>query len=439
MNIEKKSKVTKSTIKTPQELVHIKHKISLRQYKVWVLLLRAYRVAYEGGAGPDENGFYHIAVSDLSAWIGYELVKGELRADLETIRKEPIIYNVLGKNGEKAMRGAGFISEWELSSNRLGFKLPGFLRDCIERLDLKSSIFQALNWSIFNSFTGKYEAVLYKLCKDYLGNGRTRPMAISDFRDYMGIREDEYTDFKRLNQWCISGPIKRINESEISDITIRADFRREARKIVAVQFFVTPKAQTVMDFGDDPAFRFARIAITLTQQREYLEGRSPELIELSIQRANEYALEEEKKGKDVNLGALYRKAIEEDWGKEFAVKKERVAEKERLREEKRAAERQAQQQRKLSELEGQFKKERAAEAIRALSANDRQVLAQSYVEEAGEGRAKSYRPETGEFGNSIERIQFTTWLRLRLVPEVDREAFATWLAANGHDPVALRV
>lgn len=34
-------------IKTPQELVHIKHKISLLQYKYWVLMLRAYREVYE--------------------------------------------------------------------------------------------------------------------------------------------------------------------------------------------------------------------------------------------------------------------------------------------------------------------------------------------------------------------------------------------------------
>ena len=34
-------------IKTPQELVHIKHKITLLQYKYWVLMLRAYREAYE--------------------------------------------------------------------------------------------------------------------------------------------------------------------------------------------------------------------------------------------------------------------------------------------------------------------------------------------------------------------------------------------------------
>ena len=104
-------------IKTPQELVHIKHKISLRQYKYWLLMLRAYREAYELGSIPNEQGYYLLPIATFEHWLGYELVRGELKADLESIRREPIIYNVLGKDGKKILRGAGFISEWELTAN----------------------------------------------------------------------------------------------------------------------------------------------------------------------------------------------------------------------------------------------------------------------------------------------------------------------------------
>ncbi|MHB9118341.1 MAG: hypothetical protein ACYC2R_08700 [Burkholderiales bacterium] len=393
-------------------------------------MLRAYRTAHEMGEGGGDKGFYHISIADLSRWIGYEPVKAELRADFEAIRKEPIIYNVLGKNGEKAMRGAGFISEWELSSNWLGFKLPGFLRDCIESLDLKGSIFQALNWSIFNSFTGKYEAVLYKLCKDYIGIARTPYMSIDVFREYMGIRGTEYSAFKDLNKFVISGPIKCINESEISDITVKVEFKREVRKIVGLWFSVTPKTQTAMDFGDDPAFRFAKVAISLAQQKQYLDTKAPELIELSIQRANEYADAEEARGKDVNLGALYRKAIEEDWGKEYESKKARETQKTRAKQAKKITEQQSAAKQHRAELEAQFKKERATEVLNALSLEERRAYAQEYTAEAGEGRAKSYRQETAEFQNPVERVQFSTWLRLRVAPKVTPAEFSSWLKAK---------
>lgn len=439
MTAIKHAKDTRPSIKTPQELVHIQHKITLRQYKYWILMLRAYREAYEAGEVIDEKGFHRIAIMDLANWIGYEPVKAELRADFEAIRKEPIIYNVLGKDGKKLMRGAGFISEWEISSNWVGFKLPGFLRDCIEQLDLKSSIFQALNWSVFNSFSGKYEAILYKLCRDYVGVTRTPYMSLENFRDYMGIADDEYTDFKRLNQWAISEPLKRINASEISDISIEAEFKRETRKIVGLWFKVTPKRQTVLDFGDDPAFRFAKVDIPLPQQKQYLASRPPELVELSIQRANEYADEQERQGKEVNLGALYRKAIEEEWGKDYQTKKARESEKARLTREKKEAEKKKALETRRQTLSNDFIRELNSAAMRALSLDDRRAFADRYLAETGEGKRPLFDREKGDFRDPAERVHFMTWLRKTVAPEPTPEAFRAWLKAKGHDEQALEL
>jgi hypothetical protein len=413
-------------ITTPQELVHIKHKISLRQYKYWLLMLRAYREAYELQGVSTEQGFYRMPIATLETWLGYELVRSELRSDLEAIRREPIIYNVLSKDGKKVLRGAGFISEWELSSNWIGFKLPGFLRESVEQLDLKTSIFQKINWEVFNSFTGKYEAVLYKLCRDYVGAKRTPPFSIEEYRDYMGLREHEYAAFKDLNKFVISAPIKRINESTTSDITIEALFTRQARKVVGVQFSVVPKYQTILDLGDDPAFRFSRITISLPQQKEYLSAKPAAMIELSIQRANEYADEQEKQGKDVNLGALYRKAIDEDWGKEYQAKKARDVEKATARKKTRTAEQEALEAERNKELREDFQRERTTAAIKALTNEERCRHAEAYMREAGEGRAVSWSTEKADFTNSVERVRFTTWLRKASTPTFDEVAFKVW-------------
>jgi hypothetical protein len=419
-------------IKTPQELVHIKHKVSLRQYKYWLLMLRAYREAYELQGLPNEQGFYSIPISTLETWLGYELVRSELRADLEAIRREPIIYNVLGKDGKKILRGAGFISEWELTANWIGFKLPSFLRESIEQLDLKSSIFQKINWEVFNSFTGKYEAILYKLCRDYVGSKRTPQMSIQDYREYMGLKENEYAAFKDLNKFVISAPIKRINESPASDIIVEAIFPvKEGRRIAAVQFLVTPKQQTMLDLGDDPAFRFSRVTISLPQQKEYLATKAPAMIELSIQRANEYADEQEKQGKEVNLGGLYRKAITEDWGQEYQAKKEREEQK-KAKEQKAAAKTVKEEvKNEQAELQEDYLRFRTSRRIKALTLEQKGEFVKQYAEESGMGLPKSFDASTGEVKESVERSRYSTWLRKHFRTDpIEEQDFQAWKKAK---------
>jgi Initiator Replication protein len=303
------------TLKTPQELIHIQHRITLRQYKYWILMLRAYREAYETGQMANDDGYYLLPLTALAERMGYRPSNAELRADLEAIRKEPIIYNALCKDGTPAMRGAGFISTWQITQGHIGFSLPEMLCRCVEQLDDRDSIFHLLNWSVFSTFSGKHEANLYKLCKDYVGVRRTPTLTIQSFRDYMGISEREYPEFKALNRYVIADPIKRINESAASDISIEVSYQRAFRKVAALQFLVQPKHQFSLSWGDDPAFVAARALIPVSQQRDYLQLRSAEAIKRSIDGANVYIDELTKQGKPIrNAGGIYRKAILEDWG-----------------------------------------------------------------------------------------------------------------------------
>jgi hypothetical protein len=426
-------------IKTPQELVHIKHRITLLQYKYWVLMLRAYRKVYEeGGVSLRDDEYCYLPMKLLAEDIGYEPKTVEIEHDLEAIRKEPIIFNVLEKDGKKGKSGRGFISEWYVSSNRIGVIFPPLIRQAIENLDSGEAIFQLLNWSIFNSFTGKYEAVLYKLCKDYIGIGRTPYMPLDEFRGYMGIKDGEYADFKRLNQWVISNPIKRINESEVSDICIAAEFKREARKIIGLWFTVKPKKQTVMDFGDDPAFRLAKTSIPLAKQKEYLKEKGAALVEFSIQRANDYGEAEERLGKEVNFGALYRKAIEEEWGKDYQTKKARDATKLAIQKKKKLSEEAEAQQKQVEELRNLFARMSVTETLKVMSLETKQKYAQKYLQEAGKGSDAGYNPDKAEFTNKIENIKFSAWLRKEVSPTFDSTAFAAWVKAEkGIDPKSL--
>ena len=408
MNLSRPRPNQPVSIKTPQELVHIKHKITLRQYKYWVLALKSYREAYEGGIQPDDSGFYFMPMRRIEDHLGYKPNKVELRADMEALRKEAIIFNILGKDGKQSQRGSGFISEWEVSSNWVGYKLPDFLLKCIEQLDLKNAIFQQLNWDIFNSFSGKYEAILYKLCKDYIGVHRTPYMPISMFREYMGLRENEYSEFKDLNKFVISGPMKKINESNVADIEIDVEMTKESRRVVGVQFLVHRKKQMDLGLGDDPAFANARITIALAQQQKYLAEKSAEEIALAIERANEYATAQEGKGEEVNLGALYQTAITQGWGLEQKAKLEVAAKKIEKKVTAEKMKEAAKQQEFKAEQDRSERRKAAKKQFDALDPAEQSSL-------------------INEFGQTLKGFPLTTFRKTGVSSAMLAPTFVTWL------------
>jgi len=317
-------KDTLELVKAPQAVVHIKHSITLQQYKIWLIVLQKFREFYLGGEQYDENGLFRIQKSEIDDLIGYEVQKTKLRNDLNALRKEDIIISILGKGGEKSEQGMGFISRWELSSKTVAVELPPFLIKVMKGLDQPKAMFQLLNWNIFNHFSGKNEAVVYKLCRDYVGAGNTPYMTISEFRTYMGLNHNEYEQFMELNKFVIKRSVEKINQSSISDIEIEAQFRTEGRRKIGLYFKVTKKKQTSIQFAeieDNPAFRYSKIHIETSLQMEYLSMRTADEIELCIERANEYGQAESEKGNTPNYGALYRKSITDGWHIAYAQTK----------------------------------------------------------------------------------------------------------------------
>jgi len=320
-------------LKTPQSIIHIKHRITIQQYKYWILLLLEMREQMLAGIAPDEQGFYTVRMAKIEERIGYTQSKHIIWQDMMALKNQTIDFNILNKDGKKERYGAGFISEWKISNDFIRFKFPSFLEDVMRGLEDPKAIFQQLNWTVFNSFSGKYEAVIYKLCKDYIGVGRTPYMELAEFREYMGIEKNEYLEFKALSRRVIMEPIKRINESEISDILVFPELKKEGRNVVGLHFRAEYKKQEkdvvkipFFDPDEKSPFRLAKAPISPRTQAEYLEIRTGDEIMLCIERANEYGEQQEKAGKPVKYGALYRKAISEGWHEEKARQNEKQAE-----------------------------------------------------------------------------------------------------------------
>lgn len=354
----------KPLTRTPQELVHIKHSISARQYKYWFLLLKAYKELIEASTQADKDGFYSVSLSDISNLMGYEPVKKELKADLEALRQQPIIINYLEKDGKPVTHGMGFLSEWKVSSTKISFKLPSFIEKVVQG-DLEAKqMFLLLNWDIFNSFGGKYEAIIYKLCKDYIGVGRTPYFTVAEYRDYIGLKENEYKQFFELNRWAISKPIKNINDNEMSDILVKVVLEKKGVKVIGLHFEMEYKATTpvleIAPLEPNPSFEKSLITIPPNKQLEYLGQFSEDQIKAIIDRANDYIDKLKADGKKASVGAIYNKAFLESWGLDNweAEQKAKAEEEERKHQAKAKREAEVKAQREAEEREKQERAER---------------------------------------------------------------------------------
>lgn len=313
--------------KTPQELIHIKHSISAVQYKYWFILIKIFQEYLLSGVEPDNKGFYSVPIAELEKLMGYEIKRKDLKSDLFSLSGTAIAFNYIKKNGEKVFYGASFLPEFEVYSKTVKFILPSFIKSILLGESEYKKMFLIMDWNIFNSFNGKYEAIIYKLCKDYLGFGKTKYMSIETYRDYIGLKDDEYKEFKALNRRAISEPIENINKNELSDIFVTVKFKRENRKIVGLYFEVEPKDKTpILDIPPlepNPAFEKSLIPINPQKQIEYLQKYS----EAQIMAIIDYVNAQNEQGKIKNLGAYYHKAFLNGWGLEnFEAKKRAEAE-----------------------------------------------------------------------------------------------------------------
>jgi hypothetical protein len=303
---------------TPQSLVHIKHSISLQQYKYFLLLFDEMCFLMDSGVDPDESGFYNIRMEKLADKIGYTPNKKELWADFVSLKNETIAVNFLMKDGQPIRYGAGYISEWGVSNSFIKFKFPSFFIEVAKKFKEQRRLFLQLNWSIFNSFSGKYEAILYKLCKDYENSGgkRTPEFSVEGFRDYMGLKDSEHKEYKIMKTWCITKPLKKVNESPVTDIEISLKEITSGRKVFGLYFEIKSKKQQSLPIETDPLddpFMLARVPIPMNVQTDFLKVHTIEDAKLCIQAANEWIDAKVKAGETVAHGKAYRTALKENW------------------------------------------------------------------------------------------------------------------------------
>jgi Initiator Replication protein len=302
----------------PQSLIHIKHTLTLRQIKYFYLFFEEMRLAIESGTEPDNLGFYSMTMDRLSRRMGYTPIKSQVWEDLRSLKNQTVAVNLLMKDGETVHYGAGYLAEWAVSNSTIRFKFPSFFVAAAQNFVEFKRLFLQLNWEIFNSLSGKHEAVIYKLCRDYLNSSgkRTPSFTVSAFRNYMGIEDHEYTDFRRLSTRVIHEPVKKINDNPMCDLMIEPVMITEGRKVVGLYFTFKEKGENVLVVdmeANPPPFNQAKRAIPAKFREAYLKTHTEDEARACILAANEWAESLRKKNEPVNFGAIYRRALMDNW------------------------------------------------------------------------------------------------------------------------------
>lgn len=90
-----------------------------------------------------------------------------------------------------------------------------------------------------SNLTSVHAIRIYELCLQYLKIG-SRNMPVEDLKHYLGV-EDQYQEFKALNQWVLKPSLVQINKH--TDIRIKVTPVRENRKIVSLKFDIDSKKE----------------------------------------------------------------------------------------------------------------------------------------------------------------------------------------------------
>jgi len=397
----------------------------LERKMVNVLLLNAYDALLT-------RRTHTLPIKHLCAMLGWDESNNieRLQDVLLKLASTAVEFNMM-EDGKEVWRVMSMLSYGEIKDGICTYRYDEYLA---ERL-YDPEIYATINIGIQRRFEGCYALTLYENCLRYKAVGSTGWWELNRFKNIVGATAPMYDEFKYLKRDVITKPVEEINR--ISDIQLIPEYQKQGRKVTAVRFLVTENPQQTllqpMIQDDHAAIRESEIFKRLLEH-----GIGERLAILWIlqdeERAKsvvEYVEARAKNKKIKGSTAGYIRTLYESDAKvgktPFEAKKEQEA-RGKIEEEQRKA-----QETRRAELEAEYLRERANEAVNALSLDDKREWAQRYIDEAGAEKAKSYNAETAEFRDKLERMQFLAWLRKSLAPKIKPSEFKAWLKAKGHD------
>lgn len=190
------------------------------------------------------NGpIFYTTVADLKKMCGINMVgNDDLKIQLKELADIKIEFNYLDKDKHNVWTYMSLLAEVKVKefSGEVMFAFPPTMQSHI----LKPSMYAPLDIVLTSGFKSSYSVVLYELLrdflgKDYLGTKLIPKLSVSDLRELLGIKEQEYKLFQDLKKRVLNVAIEEINEK--SDISCRYELIKAHKTYTHIQFYAQKK------------------------------------------------------------------------------------------------------------------------------------------------------------------------------------------------------
>ena len=211
--------------------IHTPNKISFLQRRTWNVLLAN---AFDDLPIKDE---YQVNVKELCGVLGIDKTNStHVKNSLKGLVDYSIEWNILNKDKTQEWGVASLLAQAKIKNGICTYAYAPELRRRLHN----PAMYARISLAIQNKFDSKHSLALYELCVDYFdikkNYSETPWIDILSFRNLMGLKNNEYSEFKKLNKWIIKNPIEEINKK--SDLYADTKYKREKRKVVAVKFCI---------------------------------------------------------------------------------------------------------------------------------------------------------------------------------------------------------
>ena len=205
--------------------------ISLIQRKCYnVLLAHAYDDL------PKKNT-HRMPISDLCKYLNFDSNNTKhLKEALKSLVKANVEWNILGADRKHEWGVAALLAEVQIKKGFCYWEYTSTLRKML----YSPTIYARINLSLQNKISSKHSLILYENIFFYYraadGFGETPWIDIPVLRKLLGIKDDEYTQFKVLNSAVIKKSVAEINKK--TDLQVTLEYKRSGRRVAAIKFYV---------------------------------------------------------------------------------------------------------------------------------------------------------------------------------------------------------
>ncbi len=226
--------------------VQMSHRMTLVQHKAWnVLLNNAYYDFHK-------KDIFEILVDEVKEGIEYTSRDNlYLQEQLEGLGDIKVKWNLFGKDKKNEWGFMSLLAGAKIKNGILRYGYSPFLREMLQ----DPAMYIRLSLLLQNQFSAEDSLALFELLIDYFdvkrGCGETPWKDLATIREFFGIEEHEYREFKHLNASVIKKAIKEV--AKISGMLVWSEFKRRKRKVAEIKFHMkkNPNQKSVLDVVQD--------------------------------------------------------------------------------------------------------------------------------------------------------------------------------------------